>query len=259
LLSTFMIVAISFLIINMIKERINTHLKKSNLVDAAQKILIHKFFNVATLVIITFIGLGSLGFNLTTLAVFSGAIGLGIGLGLQAVILNILSGFFLLLDRSIKPGDVIAIGDTFGWVNSLKSRYISIITRDGKEHLIPNEKFITNPVENWSYSSKSVRIKVPVTVSYESDLAQVTQLMEQSVEGLNRVLTTPSPTCLIKAFGDNGVGMELRVWIQDPDNGVSNLKSTIYFNIWRTFKEHHIEIPYPQLDLYIKNKASITP
>jgi Small-conductance mechanosensitive channel len=259
LLSTVVVVAISFYILNTIKERINIHLKKSDLVDPAQKILIYKLCNIAAWIIIAFIGLASLGFNITTLAVFSGAVGLGIGLGLQAVILNILSGFFLLMDRSIKPGDVIAIGDTFGWVNSLKSRYISIITRDGKEHLIPNEKFITNPVENWSYSSRSVRIKLPVTVSYNSDLDQVTGLMEQSIEGLDRVLTVPSPTCLIKEFGDHGVAMELRVWIQDPDNGVSNLKSAIYFNIWRKFKEHHIEIPYPQLDLYIKNKMSLDP
>lgn len=211
------------------------------------------FSKLLRIILITFailIGVSSAGIDITALAVFSGAVGVGIGFGLQKIVSNFVSGVILLLDRSIKPGDVIEVEDTYGWINRLSGRHVSVITRDGKEHLIPNEDLITSKVVNWSYSSKSVRIKVPIGVSYHSDIHLVRKLIVQSVEGIPRVLKNPLPVCLLIGFGDNSVDLELRAWIQDPANGVNNVRSEIMLKIWDLFQEHGIEIPFPQRDVH---------
>jgi small-conductance mechanosensitive channel len=194
-----------------------------------------------------------LGIDLTVFALFSGALGFGLGFGLQKIFANLVSGFILLADKSIKPGDVIQVKDTYGWINFLGSRYVSVITREGTEHLIPNENLITGEVINWSYSQDLIRLKVPVGVAYGSDLEKARELMLAAAANTHRVLKDPKPACLITGFGDNAVNLEARVWINDPQNGIGSVKSDLFWGIWQRFQDHGIEMPYPQRDVHLKS------
>ena len=164
-----------------------------------------------------------------------------------------MSGLILLLDRSIKPGDAIEIDGTYGWINSLRARYASVITRDGKEHLIPNEDLITNRVVNWSFSDRNVRVRVPLGISYENEPREAIKLCLEASRSVDRTLQDPEPRCLLTGFGDNSVNLELRFWIDDPSNGVGNVRSAVMLAILDKFKENGIQIPYPQRDVHIKN------
>jgi small-conductance mechanosensitive channel len=205
-------------------------------------------YTAALVLVLTYLGL-----DLTVFALFSGALGLGLGFGLQKVFANLVSGFILLADKSIKPGDVIELKDKYGWINFLGSRYISVITRDGTEHLIPNENLITGEMINWSYSQNLVRLKISVGVSYDTDLEQARELMLQAAADTKRVLPDPKPSCYLKGFGDNAINLELRVWINDPQNGLGSVRSNLNWGIWRRFKAHGIDMPFPQRDVHVKS------
>lgn len=226
-------------------------LERNDHVDDGQRVLVEKLANVAMIVVGFLLATDILGIDLTALAFFSGAFGLAIGFGFQKTFGNLISGIILLMDRSIKPGDVIAIGDSFGWVNKIGIRAVSIITRDGKEHLIPNENMMTNEVENWSYSSKNVRVRIPVGVAYNSDIRLVEKILLDLAKDHKRILKKPEPKVLIKEFGDNSVNFEYRVWIRDPEEGVSNLKSDVMKQIWSEFEKHGVEFPFPQRDVHL--------
>jgi small-conductance mechanosensitive channel len=194
----------------------------------------------------------SAGIDLTAFAVFTGALGVGLGFGLQKIFSNLVSGVLLLMDKAIKPGDVISVGqNSFGWVNYLGARYVSVITRDGIEHLIPNEELITQRVENWSYSDDKVRLKIAIGIAYDSEVRKAMQLTLDSASKVVRVLKDPEPRCQLIAFGDSSVNLELRIWIQDPENGRANVISEVLLNVWDNFHEHGIQIPFPQRDLHI--------
>lgn len=231
----------------------------SNSLNPSQRVMFSKVFRVVLFLVSFLIVLNFAGIDLTALAIFSGAIGIGIGFGMQRTFANLISGFILLMDKSIKPGDVIAVGDTYGWVNRLGTRCVSILTRDGKEHLIPNETLITSRVENWSYSDNNVRVKVPVGVAYGSDRKKVKELLLKAVSDTPRVLRQPTPVCLITGFGDSSINFELRFWIDDPANGVMNIKSVVHENILDLFKENHISIPFPQRDVYVHRGTNAPP
>ena len=222
-------------------------------ITPSMEVLFAKILKVVLISVAILIGLQSLGIPLSSLTVLGGAIGLGLGFGLQKVISNLISGVILLLDKSIKPGDVISIEDTYGWINKLSARYVSVITRDGRETLIPNENLITNYVENWSFSDTKVRLRAPIGISYDADVRQAMDLCIKAALNCPRVLENPAPKCPIKGFGDNSVDIELRFWVADPANGVTNIKSAVYLEIWDLFHEHGIEIPYPQRDIHIKS------
>jgi small-conductance mechanosensitive channel len=224
----------------------------SDSLDPTQKLLGQKIAGVVVIVLAFFIGIDTLGIDLTALSFFSGAFGLAIGFGLQKTIGNLFAGIILLLDRSIKPGDVIAVGDSFGWVNKIGVRAVSVITRDGKEHLIPNEDLMTTPVENWSYSDRNVRMRIPIGVSYSSDMQLVQELLYRAVDEAPRVLKDPAPRIWMTEFADNSVNWEIRAWIADPEGGMGNIRGDVLMRVWTLFKEHGIEIPFPQRDLYIK-------
>ena len=224
----------------------------SDSLDPTQKLLGQKIAGVVVIVLAFFIGIDTLGIDLTALSFFSGAFGLAIGFGLQKTIGNLFAGIILLLDRSIKPGDVIAVGDSFGWVNKIGVRAVSVITRDGKEHLIPNEDLMTTPVENWSYSDRNVRMRIPIGVSYNSDMQLVQELLYRAVDEAPRVLKDPAPRIWMTEFADNSVNWEIRAWIADPEGGMGNIRGDVLMRVWNLFKEHGIEIPFPQRDLYIK-------
>ena len=221
------------------------------------RVLLSKSVRVILLVVAFVMGLNMLGLNLTSLAVFSGALGVGLGFGLQKVVSNFISGIILLLDRSIKPGDVIFIGDTqtYGWVNTLGARCVSVITRDGKEHLIPNELLVTEKVENWSYSSNEVRIKMQVPVSFDSDIRLALKLMKDAAAAHPRVLKSPAPNALMMSVEDFSVKLELRAWIDDPINGVGNITSDLLLDIRDRFTESGIRFPYPVRDVRLPEAA----
>ena len=226
-------------------------------VTPAAGVLFGKLIRVLLFTIAIVVGLNSVGIDLTAFAVFSGAIGLGIGFGLQKVFSNLISGVILIMDRSVKPGDVIAIGDTYGWINSLSARYVSLITRDGTEHLIPNEEMISQRVENWSFSNRLVRLRIGFGISYRSDLRKAMELAIEAAGEPDRILEDPKPVCHLLGFGDSSVNLELRVWIRDPQNGLTNVKSQVLLGIWDRFKEHGIEFPFPQRDLHLKSAVPL--
>lgn len=217
------------------------------------RVLLGKLARILLVILACVIALESVGIDLTALAVFSGAVGLGIGFGLQKVISNFISGIILLMDRSVKPGDVIAVGGTYGWINALSARYVSVVTRDGVEHLIPNEELIGQQVENWSFSNPRVRQRLPFGVAYGSDIHRAIALAEEAAGECDRVLAEPAPSCLLTGFGDSAVDLELRIWIQDAEQGLANVKSEIYIRIWDLFHEHGIAFPFPQRDIHIKS------
>ena len=212
----------------------------------SMQILLSKTVNITLIVVAIVVATSSLGIDLTAFAFIGGAVGVGIGFGLQKVVSNLVSGLVLLLDRSIKPGDVIAIDETYGQIKDMGARYVSIVTRDGAEYLIPNEDLITSRVINWSYSTKHLRIRISVGVSYDTDIHQARELMVASALSNSRVLRDPGPVCHLTDFGEYSINMELRFWIRDPERGVANVSSEIRMAIWEAFKIHGVEIPFPQ-------------
>jgi small-conductance mechanosensitive channel len=224
---------------------------------AATQALLYKLCRALLISISAVFVLHYMGIDLTVFALFGGALGLGIGFGLQKPAASLLSGFILLADKSIKPGDVIQLGDTHGWINFLGARYVSVITRSGVEHLIPNENLITGEVINWSYSNNLVRLKVPVGISYASDRQKAKKLMLEAAAATARVLREPEPVCLLTGFGDNALNLELRVWINDPQNGLGPVKSNLLEDVLQRFNENGIELPYPQRVLHHKSIPEI--
>jgi small-conductance mechanosensitive channel len=229
--------------------------------DPAQRLLGEKLASIAIWLLVAMIGIDVLGIDLTALAVFSGAFGLAVGFGLQKTFGNLIAGIILLMDRSIKPGDVIAVNDgitsTVGQVKKIGIRAVSVITRDRKEYLIPNENLMVNQVENWSYSSKEVRVQVPVGVAYGCDIDLAEELMLQAAKDSPRVLSSPMPTVWLQGYGDSSVDFELQLWIDDPEEGIGNVRSDVLKRLWRLFKESGVEIPFPQRDVNLRDTAAL--
>jgi small-conductance mechanosensitive channel len=227
----------------------------------SMRIGISKFTQAFLIALSILLGLNAAGLDLTTLNVLTGAIGIGLGFGLQAIASNFVSGFVLLMDRSIKPGDVISFTGTtgtttegFGWVQELRGRYVVVRDRDGVETLVPNQHLITNPVINWSYTDPRVRIKLPVRVSYKDDPEKALSMLIQAAEGHRRILRDPPPVSRLIGFGDSGFELELRFWISDPQEGVNNVRSDVNRSIWRLFQENHITIPVAQREVSFEMK-----
>ncbi len=219
--------------------------KLPNMTPSVQVLLV-KLFKIFVITIAIIAAMNSVGIDLTGLAVFSGAVGVGIGFGLQKIFANLISGLLILADKSIKPGDVIEVAGTYGWVNTLGGRYASVITRDGVEHLIPNEELINQRVSNWTFSDTEIRIKLPIGVAYDTDLPHAIETCIKAAQAEGRILASPEPACLVKGFGESSIDLELRIWIRDPHNGISNIKSAVFVRVWQAFKEEGIEIPFPQ-------------
>lgn len=203
-----------------------------------------------------FMGLKAIGIDLTGLAVLSGAIGVGLGFGLQKVVSNLVSGLIILLDKSIKPGDVISLGDTFGWINALGARYVSVVTRDGREYLIPNEDLITSQVVNWSHSNKFVRLDLTFGTGYGDDPHLVRKIAIEAAQAVDRVLQGGNrrPVCHITGFGDSSVDYVLRFWIDDPTGGLTNIRGNVYLALWDAFQAEGISIPFPQREVRMLNE-----
>src|SRR6056297_598579 len=217
------------------------------------KVLITKLLKFIIFTAVILLTMSSIGIDLTAFAVVGGAVGVGIGFGLQKVVSNFISGIIILLDKSVKPGDIIEIENVYGQIKSIGLRYISVLTLDGKEYIIPNEDLITKKVINWSYSNNLVRANVKVGVSYNSDVEQALNLLEKSVENIERILKNPPPKIFLQEFGDSSINLEIKFWIKDPENGIQNITSKVNKNIWQLFKENDIEIPFSQQDMHLKS------
>jgi small-conductance mechanosensitive channel len=246
------VVAILLWIAHGLARVIGTRLQRVAALSPSVQVLTANLIRITLISVALLIGLNAVGIDLTAFAVFSGAVGVGVGFGLQKIVSNFVSGIILLLERSIKPGDVIEVGSTFGSVAYLGARYTSVRGRDGKEYLIPNESLIANQVINWSYSSPLVRLDAKFGVAYGSDLHAVRDLAVEVARRTNRVLASPRPVCHVTGFGDSAVDMLLRFWIEDPTNGVTNIKGEVLLGLWDAFNEKRIELPMPQREVHIR-------
>jgi len=223
------------------------------------RIGIAKFMQAFLVGLSVLVGLNAAGLDLTTLNVLTGAIGIGLGFGLQSIAANFVSGFVLLMDRSIKPGDVISFTGTmgtttegFGWVEELRGRYVVVRDRDGVETLVPNQHLITNPVINWSYTDPRVRLKLPIRISYKDDPELAMRLLIESTGDHPRIIRDPAPVARLMGFGDSGIELELRFWIPDPQEGVNNVRSDVNRSIWRLFKLNGITFPVAQREIRVE-------
>jgi len=234
---------------NAASEFLEKRVRRSADLTPSIQVLISKVIRLMLITFAIVAVLSTVGIDFSALAFFSGAIGVGLGFGLQKIVSNLVSGIILLADKSIKPGDVITVGDSFGWVGSMGARYTSVVTRDGREFLIPNEDFVTQRVVNWSYTNDEVRIDVQFGVSYAADPHKVIALALEAVKEIARILPSPKPVCHLKGFGDSSVDFILRFWIRDPIDGLTNIRGLVLLALWDTFKREGIEIPFPQRDL----------
>ena len=226
-------------------------IRRNEDISPSMQVLAIKFLQVALYGAAFFIGLRIVGVDLTGLAVLSGAIGVGLGFGLQKVVSNLVSGVIILLDKSIKPGDVISLGETFGWINSLGARYVSVVTRDGTEYLIPNEDLITGQVVNWSHSNEFVRLDIYFGTAYGDDPHKVRKIAIDAAQSVDRVLSFKPPVCHVVGFGDSSVDYILRFWIRDPTGGLTNIRGNVYLALWDAFQENGVSIPFPQREVKV--------
>lgn len=238
-----------------IESRIN---ERADL-EPAIKVLFAKLLRTFLIGCAFLFGFSALGVDVSFFTVFGGAIGLGLGFGLQKVISNLICGVILLLDRSIKPGDVICVkdGKAYGTVNQLSARFVAIRTPAGEEHLIPNEEIITQGVENWSYSDRNIRLSLPVRIELDADVRRALQLLVDSAGSVRRVLSFPRPAARVKGFSEWAIELELLVWINDPENGLSGVKSDLYLNIWDAFRREGINFPIPSRRLYMDREEEL--
>lgn len=224
----------------------------SRSLDASMKIALSKLIKFLLLTLAVLAAMMTAGIDITALAVFGGALGVGLGLGLQRIVSNFVSGFILAFEGSIRPGDVISYGDTYGTVKALHARYIVIRTRDGLDILVPNEKLLTSDITNWSYAGDSTtRLRLPVQISYRDEPKDALARLERVARECPRVLTEPAPQAFLLGFGDNGVNLELRLWISNPDLR-GEVRTEIYQRVWDEFRAAGITFPFPQRDVYVK-------
>ena len=239
-------------VVSRILER---RLRELRSIGPSAQVLIGKLIKTGFVAVAVLLALNMVGIDLTALAVLTGAIGLGVGFGLQKVVSNLISGMILLLDRSIKPGDVIEIGNSFGWVSKLGARYVAVTTRDGVDWLIPNEDLITHRVTNWSFDNDLLRLRLPFRVAFDADLRQAMALAIEAAQAVPRVVKDPAPVCRLMNFGESAIELELRVWICDPENGVVNVRSDVLLGLWDRLRAAGVRVPFPQRDVHLRTDA----
>ena len=251
ILSGILSVAVTVLVAMWLGSALENRLMKAEKLDMNLRVVMAKFIRAALIVLGVLIALPLAGIDITVLSVFGGALGVGIGFGLQKIASNYVSGFIILIDRSIHPGDVLTVDNRFGTVTQLTARYLVLRSRDGTEAIIPNDTLITSTVINHSLTDPQIRISIPVQVSYQSDLERAMAIMKEAAAAHHRVLSEPPINVYLKTFGENGIDLEMRLWIEDPEEGQLNLRSAINLEIWRRFRAEGIDIPYPQREIRI--------
>ena len=235
---------------NFAESRIN---RSTDLTPSIQVLLV-KMIRMGLLVVAVAIALGAVGINLSALAVFTGAAGVGIGLGLQKIVANFISGLILLVDKSVKPGDLVTIGDSSGRISAMKTRYISVAAGDGREFLIPNEDLVTQKVVNWTYTDKNTLVKIPFSANYDADPRLVCKLAADIATAHPRATKGRTPNCILTEFADHGMKFSLTFWIADPD-GMDGVKSDVMLALWEAFKREGIRVPYPVREIRVRGGA----
>ena len=231
-----------------------TRIIRSGDLTPSIQVLLIKMIRVGLMVFAVVAAMSAVGINLSALAIFSGAAGVGIGFGLQKIIANFISGIILLADKSVKPGDLVTIGDSSGRISAMKTRYISVAAGDGREFLIPNEDLITQKVTNWTYTDKNTLVKVTFGTNYDADPRQVCKLAVDVAAASPRATKGKTPSCILTDFTEAGMKYSLTFWIPDPD-GIDNVKSDVMLNLWETFKREGIRVPYPVRELRVRGGA----
>ena len=255
-ISALVVIGVLFTAARVVSHAITDSLRRNEDISPSMQVLSTKAVQILLYGLAVYFGAQSIGLDLTGLAFLSGIIGVGLGFGLQKVVSNLVSGIIILLDKSIKPGDVISLGETFGWIATLSARYVSVVTRDGREYLIPNEDLITGQVVNWSHSNEFVRLDIYFGTSYNDDPHKVRALAIQAATSCKRVLAgTNPPVCHITGFGDSSVDYILRFWISDPTAGLTNVRGNVYLALWDVFQENNVSIPFPQREVRVLNDA----
>jgi small-conductance mechanosensitive channel len=235
---------------NFAESRIN---RSADLTPSIQVLLV-KMIRMGLLVVTIAVALGAVGINLSALAVFSGAVGVGIGIGLQKIVANFISGIILLADKSVKPGDLVTIGDSSGRISAMKTRYISVAAGDGREFLIPNEDLVTQKVTNWTYTDKNTLVKVNFATNYDANPRQVCKLAIEIAASSPRAIKSKAPGCILTEFAEAGMKFSLTFWIADPD-GMDNVKSDVMLSLWEAFKREGIKVPYPVREIRVRGGA----
>jgi len=234
---------------------IEARLMAASDLDSNLRVLFSRLSKAVLIVLAVMIGLPLVGIDLTTLSVFSGALGVGLGLGLQKIAANYISGFIILLDRSIRIGNLISVGNDRGQVTQITTRFTVLRGITGIEAIVPNEMLVASVVQNESYSDPKVRLALPVQVAYATDLERAMAILVEAAVAQPRVLRDPPPRALVTLFADSGINLELGFWIEDPEAGTGDVRSAIYLAIWREFKAAGIEIPFPQREIRILGES----
>ena len=252
IISGFLFGVVLFWCALLVSNFLKLKLSNSQHLTPSVQTLLSQLIKVTLIFVSLIFTLNIIGLDLSVFTFFSGALGVGLGFGLQKIVSNFVSGIILLVDQSVQPGNVIEVGGTFGKVKTLGARYTTVETRDGHEYLIPNERFITQEVVNWDFSNPKVRRKIEIGVAYDTDVELAMKLIVDATVGVNRILTEPAPVARLVSFGDSSVNIQARFWVDDPANGVANITSDFLLNVWKLFKQNGIEIPFPQADIHIK-------
>ena len=238
-----------------VSRLIENRLMRTEQLNMNMRVVMSKLVRILFSFIAILLALSAVGLDITLLSVFGGALGVGIGFGLQKIASNYVSGFIILTDNSMQMGDVITVDNHYGVISDLRSRYMVLRKLDGTQVVIPNETFITNAVINHSFTDRKARVQMPMQVSYDSSLELAMQIMREAAHAQARVLKDPAPEVQIKGFGENGIDLSLSIWIPDPEEGSSSLQSAIYLSIWRAFQQNAISIPFPQREIRVLNNV----
>jgi small-conductance mechanosensitive channel len=253
-LNFFVILIIALWLANIISNFAESRITQSADLTPSIQVLLVKMIRLGLLVFAVVVAMGAVGINLSALAIFSGAAGVGIGFGLQKIVANFISGIILLVDKSVKPGDLVTIGDNSGRISAMKTRYISVAAGDGREFLIPNEDLVTQKVTNWTYTDKNTLVKVNFATNYDADPRLVCRLAIEIAAGAARALKNKPPNCILTEFAEAGMKFSLTFWIADPD-GMDNVKSEVMLSLWDAFKREGIHVPYPVREIRVRGGA----
>jgi small-conductance mechanosensitive channel len=254
LIKLVVLLAVALWLTNIASRFIEARITQSHDLTPSIQVLLIKMVRLGLMVLAVAIVLGAVGINLSALAIFSGAVGVGIGFGLQKIVANFISGVILLADKSVKPGDLVTIGDSSGKISAMNTRYISVAAGDGREFLIPNEDLITQKVVNWTYTDKNTLVKVNFSTNYDADPRLVCRLAIEAAEASPRATKGKPPTCIITEFAEAGMKFTLTFWIPDPD-GMDKVKSDVMLSLWDAFKHDDIRVPYPVREIRIRGGA----
>jgi small-conductance mechanosensitive channel len=241
---------------NIASNFVESRITRSGDLTPSIQVLLIKMIRLALMIFAVAVVMSAVGINLSALAIFSGAAGVGIGFGLQKIVANFISGIILLVDKSVKPGDLVTIGDSTGRISAMKTRYISVAAGDGREFLIPNEDLVTQKVVNWTYTDNNTLVKVNFGTNYDADPRLVCRLAVEVAVAAPRAIKSKAPNCVLVEFAEAGMKFSLTFWISDPD-GMDNVKSDAMLSLWDAFKRAGIQVPYPVREIRVRGALPV--